>query len=1167
MIKKYAKKIFFFAFTLSAFVQSADAQNSSLIKFTPAAPSATGVSKFGDIPVNLHTGIASVNIPLLNLSISGFNLPIDISYHGGGIKTEDVASNVGLGWALNAGGQLNKIVVKYPDEGFFASVADTVTIIKDGFDNILRKNPANGTNWKYDNDEPDLFRVTAPGLNCKFSKLIVHSPKEKIQVQRLPDASFILTNTEGIKYSYGGKISTLKNNKAIEDSTTYYLTQIELINGQKVNFEYDAVDISLIKSSGKEIHYLSKTNGIQDLIDDGLSSTWNHENKTRVYRISNIIFPGGKLQFLYESARKDLPGASTLTGIRQFESSGITFLRKVKDIHFHQSYFESGSFEVRANPDVDAKYKSLFYRLRLDSLSINGLSHPDTYSFNYNNIEMPEQGSLSQDHWGYYNGSPNQSLVPPYTRLRDAGTFLEHTIGSSFSDRQCSDSLSQAGILKKIVYPNGGSTSFEYELNTTETPFPGYESYPDPLTRKTSFGRKSMPIPPSLGTPEQGLFCGTNFVINSPASVNGVKGQDIVFNFTRGAANQNTFIQVILRPLAAGNASIRTLSLDTIINIPAGTINPLAFFNRFMPNGVYRIEAAKVSMPDYNGTSTDVIAPVDLSFSVGGVLGRHYASIIPNQYPAGGLRIKNMSTFDGIDPTKDIIQSYKYNKFSNPSVSSGSFGVLPEYKEQDMSLYVPTSTFAAAVGTKIEYYTFPEVFWNIQVFQNAGDTVPRQRANLNVQFVTREVESIQFSTALKYTSGDFKVVMANSNKTAIKPLESYVGYSNVTIEYGENASGGKKELAYSNTGKDWQRGLLTKEKIYKKNSSFIPSTEKTSNYVIDNDWYYLQNDSLKEYSSTDTTQSTLTRSFYNYAIPFLNIPSKTVSVNSTGDSTITETKVVAAFSNITQSDDLSLGIKRLYDKNMITAPIEQMSYRKSATGRGNLISTFTEYFNNIPYPRTVYSSEVVSAGTAFSSAVVSNGAISKSSLYKPLLDFSKYDDAGNLLEQQKQNGVPNSFIWGYNKQHLVAEVTNAKSGQIYYNSFEEGDGSYDANAKAGNLSHTGNYTVAFTPSPSIPLKITYWVWNNDSWTFQSSAYTPGMILSGTKIDEIRIYPENSQMATYTYKPGTGLLSKCDAKNQYQYYEYNAEGKTIAIKNNNKELVQTIQYQPKVVAIH
>jgi len=103
---------------------------------------------------------------------------------------------------------------------------------------------------------------------------------------------------------------------------------------------------------------------------------------------------------------------------------------------------------------------------------------------------LPPRGSFSRDHWGFYNGAANDYLVPAVSVWNfhdaDLAERLKQYKGmTSFSsltaihvnlpdvaedvwefsgaDREPNQEMSQAGILKRIVYPTGGSTILEYE--------------------------------------------------------------------------------------------------------------------------------------------------------------------------------------------------------------------------------------------------------------------------------------------------------------------------------------------------------------------------------------------------------------------------------------------------------------------------------------------------------------------------------------------------------------------------------------------------------------------------------------------------------------------------------------------------------------------------------
>jgi hypothetical protein len=83
---------------------------------TLPSPEAAALGKYGVWPVSQYTGVPNISVPIYNISINGFSLPISLSYHAGGVKIEDKASWVGTNWSLNASGMIGRTVVGLPDE-------------------------------------------------------------------------------------------------------------------------------------------------------------------------------------------------------------------------------------------------------------------------------------------------------------------------------------------------------------------------------------------------------------------------------------------------------------------------------------------------------------------------------------------------------------------------------------------------------------------------------------------------------------------------------------------------------------------------------------------------------------------------------------------------------------------------------------------------------------------------------------------------------------------------------------------------------------------------------------------------------------------------------------------------------------------------------------------
>src|SRR5262245_40303503 len=101
------KKRFLFIALLSCFFSAISfGQNSdvNLNQFVPPSPTAEAIAKFGEIPVSPYTGIANISIPLYEVKNKELTVPITLAYHSGGVKVEEEASWVGLGWSLLSGG-------------------------------------------------------------------------------------------------------------------------------------------------------------------------------------------------------------------------------------------------------------------------------------------------------------------------------------------------------------------------------------------------------------------------------------------------------------------------------------------------------------------------------------------------------------------------------------------------------------------------------------------------------------------------------------------------------------------------------------------------------------------------------------------------------------------------------------------------------------------------------------------------------------------------------------------------------------------------------------------------------------------------------------------------------------------------------------------------------
>ena len=78
-------------------------------------PNAAEIGRYGRVPVNYFNGLPNITVPLTEVKGKGITVPIYLSYHAGGIRTEDHPGWTGLGWPLHAGGCINRIVRGFND--------------------------------------------------------------------------------------------------------------------------------------------------------------------------------------------------------------------------------------------------------------------------------------------------------------------------------------------------------------------------------------------------------------------------------------------------------------------------------------------------------------------------------------------------------------------------------------------------------------------------------------------------------------------------------------------------------------------------------------------------------------------------------------------------------------------------------------------------------------------------------------------------------------------------------------------------------------------------------------------------------------------------------------------------------------------------------------------
>jgi YD repeat-containing protein len=227
-----------------------------------------------------------------------------------------------------------------------------------------------------------------------------------------------------------------------------------------------------------------------------------------------------------------------------------------------------------------------------------------------------------------------------------------------------------------------------------------------------------------------------------------------------------------------------------------------------------------------------------------------------------------------------------------------------------------------------------------------------------------------------------------------------------------------------------------------------------------------------------------------------------------------------------------------------------------------------------------------------------NNQTTSGGLYTSLLSDSRYilkgqiqyDVNANPSVSTKSADMNISYIWDYRHALPIANVKNAGQADIAYTSFEA-DGSGNWSIPAGGITSgsaitgTSSYNLSngnITRSgltPSTTYVVSYWSSSYASysisgttkitagklingWTYFEHTVTGVSSLSitgGGGIDELRLYPANAQMTTYTYLPSIGISSACDADNRVTYYQYDGLGRLQVEKDQDGNIIKTYQY--------
>ena len=324
-----------------------------------------------------------------------------------------------------------------------------------------------------------------------------------------------------------------------------------------------------------------------------------------------------------------------------------------------------------------------------------------------------------------------------------------------------------------------------------------------------------------------------------------------------------------------------------------------------------------------------------------------------------------------------------------------------------------------------------------------------------------------------------------------------------------------------------------------------------------------------EYSENDTLK---TIKQYAYGSSYHLYPTQTIdSTSKAGEAITTNIKYPqdkASIQNLTTA--ASVAIDSMKSRNILTTPIEMEVYKNARLVSRQRTDYKNWYGSNRFYPEFL---SVQKGGYAMEQRI----------------QYKSYDLKGNPASFSYINGKNISYIWDYNKALPIAQVSNADSSSIAYTSFEsDGTGNWSVEsfpavtttARTGKKSYYltnrsisksglisgGKYIVSFW-SNNGPQVVSGTVTTRQgktvgNWTYYEHVVNgPTVIITGAGlIDELRLYPQDAQMTSYTYEPLIGVSSVADANSKITYYEYDQYTRLLRMRDEDSNILKQYDYQ-------
>ena len=471
---------FLFLLALSLlFINPTFSQNPTpqLSSYVPVSPNAASLGKFGMYPVNYNLGTVNIGVPIYTINTGKQQLPISLSYHSSGIKVNELASWVGLGWTLNSGGAIIRNTKGIPDKNLGApGIPD------------MNNYAWNETNYTYlyqaftglKDMAPDEFVINAPGLSGTFyfdsndNNKVVFRDYNQVKVDVISNSEVKITREDGTIMYFGASDESANEvltwtNGTSAPVTSWYLREIITADrSDTISFTYKTkLSADYPVAIGESAHFGAPHFG-------QINGDYPNQRHTHKKYLEKIEFKNGVVRFNSSLNRPDLADEYQLDSIKVYFVDDNNSEILVEEFNFDYGTFSRANASYPSGVPQGEIFTTTRMKnsreksLKLNKITIGTGNIVNEYSFDYNTTQLPYRGSKKQDYWGYANNNSgsmiiNTSFIIETFNPTGGGSVTNYSVGNG--NRKTDINKIKAASLEKITYPTGGYTKFEYDIH------------------------------------------------------------------------------------------------------------------------------------------------------------------------------------------------------------------------------------------------------------------------------------------------------------------------------------------------------------------------------------------------------------------------------------------------------------------------------------------------------------------------------------------------------------------------------------------------------------------------------------------------------------------------------------------------------------------------------